>query len=124
MNVFPQNIHQLAASSSTSSASAAATTSASPAVPADPSSLLISSIAGAVDSIFGTIGDAIKGKTKRDLMRQQGNQLLIGQTLSMHEKRMQYAKPIAQKTNHSPMLILGLVSFFVFIILLFTLKKP
>lgn len=84
----------------------------------------ISAIAGAVDSIFGTIGHAIKGKTKRDLMRQQGNQQLVQNAIGLHSQRLQNAKPKAKAKNHTPMIILGLVAVLVLTTLVFTLKAP
>lgn len=122
MNVLPQNIQQLAATSSTSPASSTVTTGGSSAM-ADPATLLISSIAGAVDSIFGTIGDAVQGKTKKDLMRQQGNQQLVQNAVNIHQKRLQYAQPKVQKKDHTTFIMLGIVAVFVFTILVFALKK-
>ena len=133
MNFSPQELHGVHPASVSRSSfsnvagnatSSSAATSASSAAMADPNTLLISSIAGAVDSIFGSIGSAIKGKTKRDLMRQQGNQQLVQNAVGLHSQRLQNAQPKAKPKNHTPMIILGLMAVLVFTILVFTLKKP
>ena len=99
-------------------------TSGSAAMGADPNTLMISSIAGAVDSIFGSIGSAVKGKTKRDLMRQQGNQQLSKSMLALHGQRLEAARPRAKKKDYTIIIIFSLIAIAVFTSLLFTLKKP
>jgi len=125
MSFSPQELlaQSTTAPGSAKNSSSSATTPNSAAM-ADPNTMLISAIAGAVDSIFGTIGSAITGKTKKDLTRQQGNQQLVQQATNMHQLRMQNARPVAPKKDHTSTLIIGLVALFVFVILLFTLKKP
>lgn len=123
MNFSPQELHNIYAasatgSSSSTSSSGATATGAGSAMPADPNTMLISSIANAVDSIFGTIGDAVKGKTKKDLMRQQGNQQLIESSMNLHRQRMGGYQPKAKKKDNTGTIVLIGVGVLVFTIII------
>jgi len=122
MTLSPTTLHRHTATRSAPSSSpfyaVAGTASA-----AEPGSMVISSIAGAVDAIFGTIGTAIQGKTQKDLMRQNGNQQLLQNAMSLHQQRLAQQQPNTKGKNYSSSLILGLVALFVFIILFFIFKQ-